>query len=140
MMKILVFGNPNVKKDSLPLRLIPELKKMFPKIEFKEFDAIQDISKEGKRIVILDSVNRIKNPRIIKIQEIKKTKPCSLHDFDIGFNLLLLKKLNLIKDATIIGVPMHMSEKEAIKRLKPIISSLSSKSALRNSYRDRKHV
>ena len=37
-LKILVFGNILVKKDSLALRLIPKLQKLFPNFEFIESD------------------------------------------------------------------------------------------------------
>mgnify|MGYP001559860477 CR=1 FL=1 len=36
--KVLVFGNPLLEQDSIPLRLIGRLRERFPKIEFTEFD------------------------------------------------------------------------------------------------------
>ena len=35
--KILIFGNPIVKEDSMPLKLKAKLENRFPDIEFKEF-------------------------------------------------------------------------------------------------------
>lgn len=117
---MLVFGNSLVKKDSLPLKLVPSLKKAFPSIEFIELDGIEDIQKYGRRLFILDSVEGIKEPCIISLKDIQKHKVLSMHDCDLGFNLLLLKKIGKIDDAVIIGIPMKISKKAAISlRSKP---------------------
>ena len=34
--EILIFGNEDLKMDSLPLRILPELKQKFPQISFEE--------------------------------------------------------------------------------------------------------
>lgn len=125
-MKILVFGNPLVKKDSLPLKLIPSLKKLFPSIEFIECDGIEDIQKYGKRLFILDTVEGIKEPCIIHLKDIQRQKVLSMHDCDLGFNLLLLKKIGKIDDAVIIGVPMKMAKKAAENKVSSLISKLKS--------------
>lgn len=124
-MKILVFGNSLVKKDSMPLRLIPHLVKKFNSIEFTEADGIENIEKHGNQLFILDTVEGIKEPCIIRLKDIQKHKVISIHDCDLGFNLLLLKKLKKIEDAVIIGVPMNMTKREAMKKVTPLVSSLS---------------
>ncbi|MBU2637678.1 MAG: hypothetical protein KJ955_01775 [Nanoarchaeota archaeon] len=126
-MKVLVFGNTLVKKDSLPIKLIPSLKKLFPSIEFIEADGIENIQQYGRRLFILDTVEGIKEPCLIHLKDIQKHKVISMHDCDLGFNLLLLKKINKIEDAIIIGIPMKISKKAALKKAGFIISSLSSK-------------
>lgn len=128
-MKILVFGNNLVKKDSLPLKLIPSLKKLFPSIEFIECDGIENLDEYGKRLFILDTVEGIKEPCIIHLKDIQKHKVLSMHDCDLGFNLLLLKKIGKIDDAVIIGVPMKMAKKAACEKVTSLVSSLSSRNA-----------
>jgi len=124
-MQILVFGNPLVKKDSLPLKLIPSLKKLFPSIEFIELDGIENLQKYGRRLFILDTVEGIKEPCIIPLKYIQNHKVLSMHDCDLGFNLLLLKKIGKIDDAVIVGIPMKISKKEALGKVTSILSSLS---------------
>ncbi len=121
-MKILVFGNLLVKKDSLPLRILPKLKKKFKDIEFKDIDATEELQAEGRDLVILDAVEGIDKVMIIEnIDQIKQSKVYSLHDFDLGYNLKLLKKMKLIDSAKIIGVPMRISEKEALAQIQFIL-------------------
>jgi Ni,Fe-hydrogenase maturation factor len=121
-MKILVFGNLLVKNDSLPLRILPKLRKEFSGIEFKEIDATEELQAEGRDLVILDAVEGIKEVRVIEdIDQIKQSKVYSLHDFDLGYNLKLLKKMKLIDSVKIIGVPMNISEKDALNQIQFIL-------------------
>jgi Ni,Fe-hydrogenase maturation factor len=121
--KILVFGNPMLKNDSLPIRLIPRLVKNLPQIEFKEFDPNENLEKEGRDLVIIDSVEGIDKVVLIKdIDRITTPKVYSMHDFDLGYSLKLLKKLDLIDSVMVFGVPMRISEREALKQLKEKIS------------------
>jgi len=95
--KILVFGNPLVKKDSLALRLIPKLEREFPEIKFIEADSTEDLSRFGKNLKIIDVSPRIKEVKTFNIkneQDLKilnTSKIFSMHDFDLGYNLKLLK-------------------------------------------------
>ncbi|MFA5888375.1 MAG: hypothetical protein WC852_06725 [Candidatus Nanoarchaeia archaeon] len=125
-MQILVFGNQLVKKDSLPIKLIPPLKKLFPLIEFIELDGIENLEKYGRRLYILDTVEGIKEPCIIHISDIRKQKVLSMHDCDLGFNLLLLKKIGKIDDAVIVGIPMKITRKAALEKVKSLIESIKS--------------
>ena len=49
--RLLVFGNPLVKEDSLPLEILPMLREEFPEYEFAEFDAAENLDGRGKIIV-----------------------------------------------------------------------------------------
>ena len=123
-MKILVFGNPLVKKDSLPLKLLNKLRKKFPDIEFKEFDAVEDLEKEGEELTIIDSVEGIEEVMLIKnIDSIKTSKIYSMHDFDLGYMLKILKNMNKIKKIRIFGIPMGMKQEEALNQLIKLIKS-----------------
>jgi len=59
MKTIYVFGNPLIKEDSMPLKLINKLKKEFPSLQFKEFDTVEDLDLE-KEMNIIDTVKGIK--------------------------------------------------------------------------------
>ena len=134
-LKILVFGNPLIEEDSLPLRILPRLRKEFPEIEFKEFDPSEELHEEGRNLIILDAVQGIE--KVILISDTKQLNTdnprYSLHDFDLGITLKLLKKMDLIDSVQIIGVPMKMSEKKALEEVSAAIkSSLLPKSAKRS--------
>ncbi|MFH1895439.1 MAG: hypothetical protein ABIJ74_02560 [archaeon] len=121
--KILVFGNILVEKDSVPIKILPELRKEFPLIDFMEFDPSENLEKQGKKLVIIDCVQEIKEcKRIEGTEKIVSEKVFSLHDFDLGFNLKLLEKTGLLEEVIVFGVPMNFSQKQALNGLKKLIS------------------
>jgi Ni,Fe-hydrogenase maturation factor len=124
--KVLVFGNRLVKKDNLPLKLVPYLEKEFPEIEFKEFDSIEDLQDEGSVIYIMDSVENIENVTIIyDIDQIKVSNNLyTIHDMDLGYMLKLMKKVNMIDKVIIFGIPINILSKiEILNQLKEKIRS-----------------
>lgn len=115
VMNIYVCGNPLVKEDSLPLRILPVLQKRFPEINFVEFEPTEDLPNEDN-LVIIDTVINAKEVMIIEdIDKFVQTKALSLHDFDLGLNLKLAKKLGKLKSVKIIGVPPGMSDENAVR-------------------------
>lgn len=123
--KILVFGNPLVEKDSIPLKLLEKLRKEFPDIQFKEFDTVEDLQNEGRNLIILDAVERIDRVKIIKnIEDLATKKICSLHDFDLAYSLKLMKKMNKINNVLIIGIPMKIKIQDAFDQVKSVIKSI----------------
>lgn len=121
---IYVFGNPLVKEDSMPLKLIDKLKRKFPSFQFKEFDTVEDLELE-KELNIIDTVKGIKKVELIEdIDKIITDKIYSMHDFDLGYNLKLLKKMKMIGKVRIFGIPSGMKEKEAIKELCDVIRTI----------------
>lgn len=119
-MKLLVFGNSLVEKDNLALKLLPKLKEEFPEIQFKEFDPTENLESEieNGKLFILDVVQGIKEIMIIKdIDKLELIKSCSMHDFDLSYNLKLLKKIGRLKEVEIIGLPMEAREKEALREV-----------------------
>jgi Ni,Fe-hydrogenase maturation factor len=122
--KILVFGNPMLKEDSVPLKLIPRLAKEFPNIEFKEFDPNDNLEKEGKALNIIDCIQQIRKVTIVtEIDKIETARIYTMHDFDLGYNLKLLKKMGYLDSVRIFGVPMKMKENEAFTQLVKIINA-----------------
>ena len=107
---IYIFGNALLPEDSLPLQLLPDLRKSFPNIEFIHSDPNEDFPPEGeKNPVIIDAVAGINEPMIIDVSDLKSIEktPVSPHDYDLLFHLLLLKKLNKINNAVIYGLPQR---------------------------------
>ncbi len=52
-MHIFVFGNPLMERDSLPLQILPGLRKMFPSVEFVELDPSEDLRALGRSPIII---------------------------------------------------------------------------------------
>lgn len=130
--RILVFGNALVKEDSLPLRLLPLLRKKFPNLEFKELDAVENMEEEGKDPIILDSAKGISKVVLLEDKDISKIESASvysLHDFDLGMTLKLLKKMGKINSVKLIAVPAEYDKKKALSEVGVILTSLSSGSA-----------
>jgi len=121
-MKVLVFGNLLLENDSLPLRLLPKLRERFFDVEFKEVDPTEGLESEGRDLVILDSVEGIDEVMVIdSIERLHANRVCSMHDFDLGYNLKLLKKVGKIDSVRIIGVPMGIGEGEAMNQIQSIL-------------------
>lgn len=122
-MKIYVFGNPLVKEDSIPLKLLPDLIKSFPKVEFIITDPNENFPPHGEKdLIILDTVIGIKKPTVLNLDDFEKNKgtPISPHDYDLLFHLLLLKKLKKINNAKILGIPYDTT----IETIRKIIATL----------------
>lgn len=128
-MKILVFGNPLVREDSLPLRIVKQLRQRFPSVEFKEFDSAENLEEEGRNLIILDAAKGIEDIILLEdIESIRLSSRYSMHDFDLSITLRLLKKLDAIDSVKIIAVPADYEADEAIEEISGLISSLLSKS------------
>ena len=129
-MKIYVFGNPFIRKDNGPLKILPELKKSFPKIAFDVVDPNENFPPENeKNLIIIDTVKGLKRPKIFGLNDLQdlKKSPNSPHDYDLGMHLLLLKKLKRIVSVKIIGVPSWTDRTKMVAltlRIRKIISTL----------------
>jgi Ni,Fe-hydrogenase maturation factor len=158
---IYVFGNPLLDFDNLPIKLVPELQKQFPDINFiiqdpnenlkptynkssakKNKSSVdlnglsseaslssvalaEDEAKEGE-LIIIDTVVGINEVIVINdIEKLKTDKIYSMHDFDLAFNLKLLKKIGKLKKVTIFGVPQKINKKEALKQLVELIKKIN---------------
>jgi len=112
-MTIFIFGNPNLEIDSLPLRVLPALKKHFPDIDF----IILDPNEEWKipdEMVMIDTVVGIKELTIFNdLKHFIEAPRVSVHDFDAFFNLIYLQKLGKLKKIKIFGIPPEMTEADA---------------------------
>lgn len=113
-----VFGNPLLPFDSLPLKLLPQLKKQFPNIDFVTLDPNENIKPINKQLIIIDTVIGIDKVTLLNdLDKIQLDKIYSLHDFDLGFQLKLLQKIGELEKITILGVPPDIQQQEALKQL-----------------------
>lgn len=115
--KILVFGNLIVKEDSLPLRILPKLRKRFPEIQFIEADPTELLDYNGD-FWILDTAEGIDD--VIIFNDISKLTPprrVGVHDYDLALDLKLLSKLGKLEKVRIIALPIEMEHKEAFRKV-----------------------
>lgn len=126
---IYIFGNPLLHFDSLPIKLAPELAKTFPDFDFVIQDPNENLHPENGELIIIDTIMGIDKITIIddinQIDKIESSPTYSLHDFDLGFNLKLLKKIGELKKVTIFGVPPDIKQEDALEQLKKSINSLA---------------
>ena len=95
----------------------------------KSFHKIMEFKKNKKTIIFvshnLDAVEGIDKVTMIEdIDLIKNEKKYSLHDFDLGMTLKLLKKMKKIDSVKILGVPVNYGEERAFEELKKLITTL----------------
>jgi len=123
MTRILIFGNPLVEKDSLPLRLLPELRKRLPEVEFVEADP-EDMPDE-RDLFIIDSALGIRDVVLIdNLDQLENCKLISSHDMDLGQTLGLMKVAGLLDSVKIIAVPINIAEAVALDKIEKIIRAI----------------
>ena len=114
---VFVVGNPLVPSDSMPLRLLPLLKKARPGLDFTPFEPTRMDVAHHQALVFIDTVQGIK--KVVHLHGLKALQPSdsaySLHDFDLAGQLLLLHKFGLLGPVAIIGVPAK-GQKEKIAK------------------------
>lgn len=132
--KILIFGNSLVNKDSLPLVILPELKKKFPEIEFKEADPTEFLIYGDNEVWILDSAEGIDDLVVLDdLAKLDLPKRFSVHDYDLAVDLKLLEKIGKLGKVKIIAIPLDFSKKEALEKITKFLkSSEFSGNVLRN--------
>lgn len=121
MPKVFVFGSGN---DQQAWDVADKIKKDFPELKFIKTENIDDIFQVRGRLVIIDAVEGIKKPTLIGIEDLKKRKIFSLHDFDLGFFLPFLKKMGKTKNLKIIGIPKDIDKD--VEGVKEILNAIQS--------------
>ena len=112
-MSVFVFGNSDLPLDALPLRLLPELRRRLPAVEFlvKDPNEEWDVPEE---LTIIDTVVGIEEPRLFPtLNDFAAAPRLSMHDFDAFANLRLLQKIGRLKAVRIIGLPPEHDETAA---------------------------
>lgn len=123
-------GNPVLAEDAAPFRLVPELEKKFPDIEFKHHDPAENLPERPSGhaeydLVVIDTV--INTDKVISITDEKQlaVQPVyTPHDWDLALNLKLLLKLGKIKSFLIIGLPPNGGGQKIIDSIAEKISEI----------------
>lgn len=120
--KIYVFGNPLLSFDSMPIKLIPELEKKFPQIEFVSKDPNENLKPINKKLIIIDTIANTNKVVIVNdLNKIRTNKIYSAHDFDLGLNIRILQKIGELEKVTILGIPPEIKKRKAILELSDLI-------------------
>lgn len=121
-LKIFVYGNSLMKEDSKALRISRRIK--MKGVAFREMDAVEDFDTDNP--VIMDVADTERVEIITDENRLKQPKLYAAHDFDLAFQLKLLKKMGMIKSFKVITVPAGMDEERALKDIVKVIESISS--------------
>jgi len=101
--------------DSLPVKMLPELKKKFPQHKF----IFQDPNEEwplDEPFFVIDTVVGLPEPHVFdSIDDFEDTPKLSMHDFDALSNLRFLKKLGKLPEIKIIGLPVGISVEDTLE-------------------------
>ena len=128
-MKILIFGNPLVEKDNLPLKFLPQLEQQLPNLEFIHLDPTEELQNYGPNLTIIDTAENLAHTKLLTLStpedfnKLLNPKLYSMHDFDLGYNLKLLKKMGKIDRVRIICVPLE-NNKEIFEDVKRILKEI----------------
>lgn len=122
---VIVFGNPVEPKDSLAVRLVPELKKKFPKIEFRIEDPTESLEPTGDPWVILDVAEGIDKVTVIdNLKDLEQIHGDSVHDYDVYMELRLKEKLGQLTKIKLILLPVDMHHERALEKTVEYIRNL----------------
>jgi hypothetical protein len=126
MKKVYVFGNPDLVMDSLPLKILSELEKQLPQIEFVAQDPNEE-SDFPENLIVLDTAIGIDEITVFdSLEKFAKVPRVSMHDFDALTNLRYLQKLGKIKTVKIIGVPATLDKKITLAVLTASVAAILS--------------
>ncbi len=135
MKKIYVLGNCEFNEDSLPVKIMDELQIKFydKEIQFIHVDPMEFFTDENNEedLVLIDTDINSNKVRVLEdIDRIESVPNISLHDFDLGTTLKIMKKLGKLKTVKIICVPSisNISEEEVIQQVSEIIEEIILKS------------
>jgi len=117
--RLFVFGNKHLKNDSFAVQVgqrIKETRKDIDVVHCQSPFALLEFSQE--EMAILDVVANADRPTLIEdVSRIKTSNLVSLHDFDLGFFLSLMREMGTAKKIKIIGVPRHGNIEEVAKEV-----------------------
>jgi Ni,Fe-hydrogenase maturation factor len=131
MKYLLCFGNPYLDEDNLAIRLADSFlkEKLAGNARFKAVEIVKCISPDeilnyaGKDFFILDVVKGIKEVMLIDdIDKLNVGSMVSLHDFDLGFFLKLMKETGRVERVKIIGIPQRGKVEEIRGRVSSFLS------------------
>ena len=125
MFKVFVFGNEDWPGDQASLQAAARLKEI-DGIEFVTIKPNEDLSFiEGEKVVLMDVVSGIDEVMILNENSLDRlviNRGVTAHDFDLGLQLKLLKKMGKLQKVTIIGLPQN--QKPDYDRIQSILRKL----------------
>jgi len=122
--KIYICGNPLVDEDSMPFRILPQLRAQLPEIDFIDFDPTENFPRENP-LYIIDTV--INAPGVMVIRDLAGLGDAphfSAHDADLAFHLKWLEKMGELPELTIFGVPAEGEEGKILGDLVKMLNRL----------------
>ena len=124
-MKIYVFGNEDIEMDSLPVRLMGDIKKEFSDISCEHLDPNEDFD-TSEPFIIIDTVVGLKNVHLFEsLKDFVPPPSFTCHDFDVFSNLRLLEKLGMLPNYRIIGIPPMMNKEEALQEILTLVKDIN---------------
>jgi Ni,Fe-hydrogenase maturation factor len=128
MQYLLAFGNPYLNEDNLALQVAD----LIIKDRIKGLEVVKCVSPDevlgytDKDFFILDVAEGAKQATLIDdIDKLKSRSLCTLHDFDLGFFLKLMKETGKLDKVRIICIP----QKGDINNIKKDVLALLTRSA-----------
>jgi hypothetical protein len=122
---IYILGNSLIPNDAIPLRILPKLRRQFPKINFIHFDPTEELPENLKELILIDSVVNIIQVTVFNsLEEFENSPRNSVHDYDLSLDLKLLIKLGRMQKVKIIGIPGTYNQQKALKEVSEIINSI----------------
>ena len=131
MMRIIYcVGNPDVPEDALAIELANGFQKEgVPGFRFEVLKHPEILINTLGDILILDVVKGITNVTLINdISRLKKRNITTLHDFDLGALLQIMKEAGTLKSVRIIGIPMGMKKDQAKKEVISLLDQIGGSS------------
>lgn len=124
---VFYLGNPLLKADNLQIRLIWDLKKLFPNLSFIHFDPTEEFpEKNPENLILIDTVIGIEKVTCFNdLNQWSISPRNTVHDFDLPVSLGLLQKLGKLKKVTIIGVPAKGPKSKVVEEIVELMSKLS---------------
>lgn len=123
---VLYFGNELVPEDRAAIDAVARVRSRLPHVKFIHCDSPEEILLyKDKDFVILDVAKGLDFPQEITLGQIKSTRIASMHDFDLGVFLKLLKKTGRLPNLRIVAVPQ---DKKCDEELVRIINQMNSSS------------
>jgi hypothetical protein len=117
MRTIIVFGNPDLPMDSLPLRILPKLVRRVQKTTFLVLDPNEEWPNVDD-FTVIDTVQGIDKVTVFTdLKQFASAPRLSMHDFDALSYLRYLEKLGKVKKVTVIGVPPEIEEARAVEEV-----------------------
>jgi Ni,Fe-hydrogenase maturation factor len=116
--KIYVCGNSLVENDSMPIRILHDLRGLLPEIEFVMYDPTENFP-EGDPVYFLDTALDIREVLVMDDPSKLLDSPRnSVHDSDLAFQLKMMKKLGELPRIYIFCVPEKGRKDDILRSLK----------------------